>query len=268
MSARSASAEIGIFGGSGFYRFLSDAESVPVDTAWGEPSAPVTVGVVGHGLDTVRVAFLPRHGLHHEYPPHRVNYRANVAAMRQLGVQTLVAPFAAGSLQPGIKPGDFVVVDQLVDRTAGRADTFHDRFDDGPQHVSLADPYDADLRRVLIKAGRAVGATVHDGGTVVVINGPRFSTRAESAWHRSAGWHVVNMTQYPEAALAREAGLAFGGIALVTDYDTGVDADPAVEPVTQEAVFEVFQHNVHRIRELLLAALPDLAALHPALPKE
>ncbi|SDT14740.1 MTAP family purine nucleoside phosphorylase [Jiangella sp. DSM 45060] len=247
--------EIGIFGGSGFSTFLDGAETVPVETAWGPPSAPVTVAEIGG----VGVAFLPRHGTRHELPPHRVNYRANVDAMRRLGVHTLVAPFAAGSLRPEIRPGDFVVVDQLVDRTWGRADTFHDHFDDGPRHVSLADPYTPRVRSVLLDAGRAAGATLHDGGTVVVINGPRFSTRAESAWHRRAGWHVVNMTQYPEAALAREAGLDFGGIALVTDHDAGLDGEPGAPPVSQEAVFEVVRTNVERVRSLLLAAVADLA---------
>ncbi|SDU78015.1 MTAP family purine nucleoside phosphorylase [Jiangella alkaliphila] len=245
--------EIGIFGGSGFYTFLTGAETVDVETAWG--SAPVTVADV----DGVGVAFLPRHGPRHELPPHRVNYRANVDAMRRLGVHTLVAPFAAGSLRPELRPGDFVVVDQLVDRTWGRADTFHDRFDDGPQHVSLADPYTPRVRRALLDAGAAAGATMHDGGTVVVVNGPRFSTRAESAWHRQAGWHVVNMTQYPEAALAREAGLDFGGIALVTDYDAGLDGEPDLPPVRQEAVLEVVRANVDRVRTLLFAAVADLA---------
>lgn len=247
--------EIGIFGGSGFYSLLDDAETVDVETAWGPPSAPLTLAEV----DGVGVAFLPRHGPRHELPPHRVNYRANVDAMRRLGVHTLVAPFAAGSLRPELRPGDFVVVDQLVDRTWGRADTFHDRFDDGPRHVSLADPYTPRVRRALLDAGAAVGATMHDGGTVVVVNGPRFSTRAESAWHRQAGWHVVNMTQYPEAALAREAGLDVGGIAIVTDYDTGLDGDTGVAPVSQEEVFEVFRSSVDRVRALLFAAVADLA---------
>ncbi|WP_205740719.1 S-methyl-5'-thioadenosine phosphorylase [Haloactinopolyspora alba] len=245
-------ATIGVFGGSGLYTFLPDTESVTLDTPWGSPSAPVTIGSVGG----TRVAFLPRHGPGHELPPHRVNYRANVDAMRRLGVHTVLAPFAAGSLQPDIRPGEFVVVDQLVDRTSGRADTFHDRFDDGPQHVSLADPYDAGARAALLHAGRETGVTMHDGGTVVVVNGPRFATRAESAWHRSAGWHVVNMTQYPEAALAREAGIAFGGVALVTDFDAGLEDDPAVEPVTQEQVFDVFRTNIARVRDLLMAAIP------------
>lgn len=204
-------ADVGVFGGSGFYEFDTfriAPEPVDVDTPWGTPSAPVTIGLVGHAGDPVhpvRVAFLPRHGTKHEFPPHRVNYRANVDAMRQLGVRALVAPFAAGSLRPDIKPGEFVVVDQLVDRTSGRAGTFFDHFDDAPNHISLAEPYDARLRQVLLDAAGRTGITAHDGGTVVVIDGPRFATRAESAWHRAMGWHVVNMTQCPEAALAERA---------------------------------------------------------------
>jgi 5'-methylthioadenosine phosphorylase len=247
-------ADIGVYGGSGFYSFVDDLEERVVATEYGDPSDRVTIGTIGPH----RVAFLPRHGRNHHLPPHRVNYRANVAVMRDLGVRLLLAPFAAGSLQPTIHPGDFVVVDQLVDRTAGRADTFYDTFDDGPHHVSLADPYDAEARSVLVATGKRLGITVHDGGTVVVVQGPRFSTRAESAWYRSAGWDVINMTQYPEAALAREADIRYAGIALVTDYDTGLEGMPGVEPVTQERVFAFFEDNVHRIRDLLLAAIPDL----------
>jgi 5'-methylthioadenosine phosphorylase len=252
-----ARADIGIIGGSGFARFLDVARTETVDTAWGETSAPVTIADV----DGVRVAFLPRHGVGHALPPHRINYRANIAAMEQLGVGALLAPFAAGSLRPDIHPGDLVVVDQFVDQTSGRADTFHDDFDDGPQHVSVADPYDERLRAVLADAGRAQGFTVHDSGTVVVINGPRFASRAESAWYRSAGWHVINMTQYPEVTLAAEAGIPFAGLALITDYDSGVESDPGVEPVTQEQVFAFFEANVDRLRDLLVRAIPAIAAV-------
>lgn len=260
-----ARADVGVFGGSGFYEFETiriATEPVEMDTPWGKPSAPVTIGLVGHAGDPVhpvRVAFLPRHGLKHEYPPHRVNYRANVDAMRQLGVRSLVAPFAAGSLRPDIKPGEFVVVDQLIDHTSGRASTFYDHFDDGPNHVSLAEPYDARLRQVLLHAAERAGITTHDGGTVVVVNGPRFSTRAESAWFRAMGADVVNMTQSPEAVLAREAGIAFAGIALVTDYDVGLADDPDIEPVTQDMVFDVFNRNLERLRDLLRGAIPALA---------
>ncbi|HEY3673967.1 MAG TPA: S-methyl-5'-thioadenosine phosphorylase [Acidimicrobiia bacterium] len=248
-------ADVGVFGGSGFYAFLDDAREVRVSTEWGTPSGPVMLGT----LSRLRVAFIPRHGRSHEHPAHRVDYRANVAAMRALGVRSLIAPFAAGSLQPGLRPGDFVVVDQLVDRTQGRVDTFHDHFADGPQHVSLADPYDSALREVLLEATRAEGVRTHDGGTVVVINGPRFSTRAESRWFSRTGWDLVNMTQYPEAALAREAGLAYAGLALVTDYDAGLEGDASVEAVSQERVFEMFEANLDRLRAVLARSVGLLA---------
>jgi 5'-methylthioadenosine phosphorylase len=176
--------------------------------------------------------------------------------MRDLGVRALLAPFAAGSLQPTIHPGDFVVVDQFVDRTSGRPETFYDTFDDGPVHVSLADPYDEHLRQQLVAAAHTLGITVHDGGTVVVVQGPRFSTRAESAWYRGQGWDVINMTQCPEAALAREAGIPYAAVALVTDYDTGLEGEPGVQPVTQEQVFAFFESNAHRVRELLFTMIP------------
>jgi 5'-methylthioadenosine phosphorylase len=255
-------ADVGVFGGSGFSTFLDDAETVQVETPWGAPSAPVTVARIA-GLD---VAFLPRHGVHHELPAHRVDYRANVAAMRALGVRAVLAPFAAGSLRAEIRPGELVVVDQLVDRTQGRQDTYHDHFADGPEHVSLADPYDHDLRQVLLNAARAEGAAAHDGGTVVVINGPRFSTRAESRWFGRMGWDLVNMTQYPEAALASEAGLAYAGLALVTDYDAGLIDDDGVAPVTQDQVFAMFEANLERLRRVLVRAASALVTRVATLP--
>ena len=243
-------AEIGVVGGSGFYRFLDEVAEVDLDTPWGPPAAPVHVGDVGGR----RVAFLPRHGAAHEHPPHRVNYRANVWALRELGVQRILGPCAAGSLHAGIHPGDLVVCDQLVDRTWGRPDTFFD----GPQvhHVGFADPYCPEVRDAVVAAARGRALTVHDGGTVVVVQGPRFSTRAESRWFREQGWHVVNMTQHPEAVLARELGLCYAGLALVTDYDTGVEDDAAVEPVSQEAVFRFFEENLRRLRDVLFDAVP------------
>jgi 5'-methylthioadenosine phosphorylase len=243
------SADVGVFGGSGFYTFLDDVTEVEVDTPYGPPSAPLRIGTIAE----TRVAFLPRHGLRHELPPHAVPYQANVWAMRELGVRALVSPFAAGSLQPDIHPGDLVVCDQLVDRTWGRRDTYFD----GPEvnHVSLADPYDERLRQVIVGTAREMGVSVRDGGTVVVVQGPRFSTRAESQWYRSLGWHVINMTQYPEVALARELDLPYAGVALVTDYDTGVEG---VAPVTQAEVFTFFEQNLHLVRDLLIAAIPLL----------
>lgn len=248
-------ADIGVFGGSGFYEFLDDADEVRLDTPYGAPSAPAVVGTVG----SRRVAFIPRHGADHEYPPHRIPARANVWAMRELGVRALFGPCAAGSLAAELAPGHFVVCDQLIDQTSGRPDTFWDGGGE-PDHVSLADPYDERLRRVAVDAGREVGVTVHDGGTVVVIGGPRFATRAESRWYRSMGATVINMTQYPEVALAAEARIPYATIALITDYDSGLDDHPDLEPVTQEQVFEFFRSNVDRVRQLLfraIAAVPD-----------
>jgi 5'-methylthioadenosine phosphorylase len=245
-------AEIGVIGGSGFYEFAAGASNqVTVDTPYGPPSAPITVADVGGR----QVAFLPRHGLRHEYPPHLVNYRANLWALHSLGVRRVIGPCAAGSLRPEVKPGDFVILDQLVDRTWGRADTFVS----GPEvrHVSFADPYCPELGRVF---GPAAAPGVHAGGTVVVIQGPRFSTRAESNSYRSAGWQVINMTQYPEAYLARELGMCYCGLALITDYDTGVEGVEGLGPVTMEEVFAVLAANVSRTRDLLAAAIPAIPA--------
>jgi 5'-methylthioadenosine phosphorylase len=241
--------DIGVFGGSGLYALLDDVTEVVVETPYGPPAAPVHIGRLGDQ----RVAFLPRHGVDHAYPPHRINYRANVWAMRQLGVTRLLAPCASGSLQPEIRPGDFVVCDQLVDRTSGRQQTYFDG--PGANHVSFADPYCPELRAVAVDAGRAEAITVHDSGTVVVIEGPRFSTRAESNWYRSAGWQVINMTQYPEAYLARELGICYASIALITDYDVGVEGVDGIEPVTQDQVFAFFEDNVDRVRGLLFRAI-------------
>jgi 5'-methylthioadenosine phosphorylase len=244
-----ALADIGVFGGSGFYEFLDDAETHEADTPYGLPSGPITIGTL-HGR---RVAFLPRHGTSHQFPAHKVPYRANVHALWALGVKCIIGPCSVGSLQQSIHPGDFVVVDQLVDRTWGRHDTFHD---EGPtHHQAFADPYDERLREALISAGRRLGYTVHDGGTMVVINGPRFSTRAESAWFRDMGWSVVNMTGHPETVLAAELGLPYASIALVTDYDAGVDGHA---PVTGEMVLSVLGDNIERVRKLITAAIPAL----------
>lgn len=246
-------ADIGVFGGSGLYQLLDDVTEVMVETPYGPPSSPLHIGVV-HGQ---RVAFLPRHGPHHEFPAHTVNYRANVWALKHAGVKAVFAPCSAGSLQADIPPGDFVVVDQFIDRTSGRRDTFFDG--PGAHHTAMAHPYDEDLRRRLVDACRACGVSVRERGTVVVINGPRFSTAAESRWFGQMGWHVVNMTQYPEVALCNEAGLPIAGVALVTDYDAGLEDDPTVPAVTMEQVFQFFQDNVHRVRDVLFAAVASFA---------
>jgi 5'-methylthioadenosine phosphorylase len=184
-----------------------------------------------------------------------VPYLANVWAMKELGVGRIVGPNASGSLQPHVKPGDFVICDQLVDRTRARPNTFYD----GPitTHISFADPYCPVMRGVAIEQGRRLEIPLHERGTVVVIEGPRFSTRAESAWFGSMGWEVINMTQYPEAVLARELEICYANVALITDYDVGVEDIP---PVTHEEVVRVFAENNERLRDLLFDMIPALPA--------
>ena len=244
-------AEIGVFGGSGFYSLLHDVDTIELDTPYGSPSAPPVVGKVG----SRRVAFIPRHGSGHEFPPHRIPYRANLWAMKELGVGRVLAPNACGSLQPEVKPGEFVICDQLVDRTRDRPNTFYD----GPvtTHISFADPYCDVMRGVILDRGRDLGIAMHRRGTVVVIEGPRFSTRAESTWFANAGWEGINMTQYPEAVLARELELCYANISLITDYDVGVEGVPAV---TNDEVVRVFGENNAKVRDLLFAVIPELPA--------
>ncbi|MCU1372459.1 MAG: methylthioadenosine phosphorylase [Ilumatobacteraceae bacterium] len=255
-------ADIGVFGGSGFYRFLDDVTEVVVDTPHGPTAAPIAIGTVGDRT----VAFLPRHGAHHEFPPHRVPYRANVWAMHALGVTDVFGPCASGSLQAHIVPGSFVVPDQLVDRTWGRPDSFFDGVEGGPvHHVAFGDPYDDDLRRIAIEACRAEGVEVHETGTVVTIQGPRFSTRAESRWFASHGWEVINMTQHPEAVLCREAGLRYAAIALITDFDAGLEGT-GTSAVTHDEVFAFFEANVETVRRVLFRALQGELPADPIEP--
>jgi 5'-methylthioadenosine phosphorylase len=239
-------AEIGVIGGSGLYALLDGATEHVVSTPYGEPSDPITIAEVGGR----RVAFLPRHGRDHRYPPHRIPYRANLWALRALGVRQIIAPCAVGGLRPELGPGTFVVPDQLIDRTSGRTQTFYDT---GAVHLSFADPYCPDGRAVVLAAADAVEPV--DGGTMVVVEGPRFSTRAESRWFTAIGGTIVNMTGHPEAVLARELALCYTAIALVTDLDAGVEGDHGV---TQEEVFSVFAANTAKLREILLAAVVAL----------
>lgn len=242
-------AELGVFGGTGFYSFLDAVDEVQVETPYGPPSAPVTIADV----EGRRVAFLPRHGRGHELPPHRIDFRANLWALKEVGVTRVLGPCACGALDATLALGEFVVLDQFVDRTWGRGDTFHDG---APiTHVSAAEPYCPDLRRVLVETARDLGIAVRDGGTVVVVQGPRFSTAAESRWFADMGWSVVNMTQYPECHLARELELCYAGVAMVTDYDVGVEG---IEPVSTATVQQVFASNLERLRTLLLAAIPRI----------
>jgi 5'-methylthioadenosine phosphorylase len=244
--------DVGVFGGSGFYSLLEGAENIKVDTPYGSPSDSLTIGNIGNKC----VAFLARHGRDHSIPPHKINYRANVWAMKALGAEVIISPCACGSLQREIAPGHFVLCDQFVDRTRNREDTFYD----GPivSHVSSAEPYSEGLRELALAACRKCNVTVHEKGTIVVIQGPRFSTKAESQWFTSMGWSVIGMTQYPEAHLCRELGMAVVNISLVTDYDSGLVAN--VEAVNAASVLEVFRENSIKVREVvasLIQSLPD-----------
>lgn len=248
-------AEIGVFGGSGFYSLLEGAHEVWVETPYGPPSDKVALGEIAGR----KIAFLPRHGKDHRFPAHLVNYRANAWAFKALGVTRVIGPTACGSLQPHVKPGSMVVADQLVDRTTGRRDTFYD----GPvtTHVSFADPYCPQLRPIAVEALRSLGIETHEHGTVVVIQGPRFSTRAESRWFSGLGWEVINMTNYPESYLARELEMCYVNVSLITDYDVGLEGIPGLEPVSHVEVMQVFAQNVERIKA-------GIGALVERMPRE
>lgn len=245
-------ADIGVFGGSGFYSFLEDVVEIDIETPYGSPSEKIALAKAGDKT----VAFLPRHGKKHSFPPHMIPFRANVYAMKMLGVKYIIAPTASGSLQSRIKPGEFVVCDQFVDRTWGRKDTYFE----GPEtkHVSSADPYDKNLRDIAIKACKEAGVIVHDKGTVVVIQGPRFSTRAESRWFSQMGWEVINMTQYPECMLAKELDIPYVNISLITDYDAGLEGNEDIKPVTEEEVYRVFSANNEKVKEVIYKMIEQI----------
>lgn len=255
----SEQAEIGVIGGSGFYSFLDDVTEITVETPYGQPSDSLFLGELGGR----RVAFLPRHGRKHHLPPHRINYRANLWALRATGVRQVLAPCAVGGLRREYGPGTLVVPDQLVDRTKSRTQTYYDgeQLPDGSQpnvvHLTFADPYCGTGRATALAAARGRDWAAVDGGTLCVVEGPRFSTRAESEWHAAQGWSVVGMTGHPEAVLARELGLCFTTMALVTDLDAGAETG---EGVSHEEVLKVFGDNVGRLREVLFDTVAQLPA--------
>ncbi|MGW6457426.1 S-methyl-5'-thioadenosine phosphorylase [Streptomyces sp. NPDC055078] len=254
-----ANAEIGVIGGSGLYSFLEDVTEIQVDTPYGSPSDSLFLGEVGGR----KVAFLPRHGRGHHVPPHRINYRANLWALRSVGVRQVLAPCAVGGLRPEYGPGTLLVPDQLVDRTKTRTQTY---FDGEPRadgvipnvvHTTFADPYCPAGRAVALKAARGRTWEAIDGGTLVVVEGPRFSTRAESRWHAAAGWSVVGMTGHPEAVLARELALCYTSLTLVTDLDAGTETG---DGVSHTEVMRVFGEKVAHLREVLFDAVEALPA--------
>jgi 5'-methylthioadenosine phosphorylase len=241
-------ADVAIIGGTGLYSLFDDVEEHHVDTPYGQPSGAIGIGTIGDRS----VAFLPRHGVGHRFLPHEIPYRANAWALASVGVRQIVSCCAVGSLQPDLPPGTFAAPDQLVDRTAGRVQTF---FSGRLAHVPFADPYCATGRELIARAGAEQEVPLVDGGTMVVIDGPRFSTRAESQWYARQGWTLINMTGHPEAVLARELGLCNSTIALVTDFDAGVDADSAV---VQDNIIAMFEANLGVLSKLVLATVPLL----------
>lgn len=243
-------ADIGVFGGSGFYKFLDDIKEVKIETPYGAPSNSLLIGKIGEHS----VAFMPRHGSDHSILPHKINFRANVWAMKHVGVKRVISPCASGSLQKHVKPGDFVICDQYVNFTQGRKDTFFD----GPivTHPSAALPYCENLRQYAIKACKNSGVNYHEKGTVVVINGPRFSTTAESKFFSNQGWEVINMSQYPEVHLVKEMDMCPLTIALITDYDCGLAGD--VPPVSHQDVIKVFNSNIENLKKVLFNLIESL----------
>jgi 5'-methylthioadenosine phosphorylase len=237
-------ADVAVIGGTGFYAFVEDAEEHAVSTPYGDPSAPVAVGTVAGR----RVAFLPRHGPHHEFPPHGINYRANLWALRSLGVRQVLAPCAVGGLRHEVAPGDVVVPDQLVDRTHRRISSY---VETGAVHLPFADPYCPGVSAALAGAGEGITA----GGTMVVVEGPRFSTRAESVHYADQGWTLINMTGMPEASLARELRMCYSSLALVTDMDAGAESGSGVG---QDEVFALFRANLERLTGVLTRAISGL----------
>ena len=248
---RSMTTPIGIIGGSGLYDLIEGADTTEVDTPFGQPSSPISTGTIAGR----QVAFLTRHGVGHTIPPHRINHRANVWALKSLGCDTVVTSSAVGSLRDELAPGDFVLTDQFIDRTVGPSVTFFD----GPEvaHVSVVEPYCPSLRSAASDALTQIDERFHPSATVVVFSGPRFSTRAESDWCRAMGWDILSMTQHPESTLAREAELCCVNLSFVSDADSGT-SDGSEPPVTAGMVWRRLQDNQPRIRAALSAIVASI----------
>ncbi len=245
--------KIGIIGGTGFYNFFeAGSKEIEVETEFGKPSDKITVSNLGDK----EIYFLPRHGKSHSFPPHKIPYKANISALKSLGVDIIIAPSAVGSLKAEIKPGDFVICDQFVNKTSKREDTFFD----GPKvsHIETAYPYCKELRNIAIAQGQKIGLPILPQGTAVVIDGPRFSTLAESLWFSKMGGDVINMTQYPEVTLAMELGMCYLNISLVTDYDAGIYASGGVEPVSISQITENFKKNNEKLKMFISAIIENI----------
>jgi|TARA_Y100000034_G_scaffold116563_1_gene155027 5'-methylthioadenosine phosphorylase len=244
-----ANADIGIIGGTGVYdqSLLENIEQINIETPYGKPSDVATVGTFAG----VKVAFIPRHGPKHTIPPHMINYRANIHAFKELGVKWILAPQAVGSLQENYRPGELVFADQFIDRTWGRPKTFYD----GPKvcHISVAEPFCKDLRKMLADKARELEYGMHDNGTYVCIQGPRFSTKAESKVFQQWNGHVIGMTAVPECVLAREAEICYASIGMVTDYDVWKE-----HAVSIEEILKVMGENEGKVKNLIKEIIPKI----------
>jgi len=243
---------LAIIGGTGFYSLFDKCKEKKVDTPFGPPSDKIAIGPIAGK----KVIFLPRHNKTHDVPPHKIDYRANIWALDKLGVDRIISFSACGSLQKKIRRGDFVILDQFIDRTKARVDTFFN----GPTttHISSAHPYCSQLSEFAYKTGKKIKIRIHSTGTVVVINGPRFSTAAESLWYTKMGWHVINMTQYPEVVLAREKKMCYTAVALVTDYDVGITHKEKIKPVTIDEIINVLKNNNQKALKLIRQMIKNL----------
>lgn len=250
---------LGIFGGSGFYELLQNPEEMDIDTPYGKPSDKLMKGE----LFGKAVVFLPRHGRGHKIPPHKINYRANVCAMKEAGVTKILAPSAMGSLRREIAPGAFVICDSYIDRTRGREDTF---FDGTPvlsgvegevRHMTSVDPYCQCLRKQILSICAKVGVPTVGGGTLVVINGPRFSTIHESKWFSSLGASVIGMTGYPEVILANELGICYATIGLVTDYDACFHNNAGLAASSAQEILATFNKNLENVKKIIFEIIQN-----------
>lgn len=243
--------DIGIIGGSGFYEFFEHMEEVSIDTHYGKASDKIAIGT----FEGKKIAFIPRHGKQHQYAPHNIPYKANLAALKELGVKWIIAPTACGSLNEKMKIGDFVITDQYINFTHKRDNTLRI---EGVEHISMAQPYCEALRELAIKVGNEMGITVHKQGTMIVIEGPMFSTKAESRFYKLIGGDTINMTQYPECYLARELGMCYLNISVITDYDAGLEGNPNIKPVSYQQVQESFAHSIDTLKMYIKLILRQL----------
>lgn len=251
MGNEDSAAEIGVIGGSGVYSldFIEDPQSHELDTPYGK-----SPGILSGELEGRKLAFMPRHGGEHSNPPHKINFRANLWALKELGVERIIATTAVGSINREIEPGEFVLLDQFLDFTKQRPLTYYDGEDGEVVHIDMTDPYCPELRKIIFDTSKEMEITVHRTGTYVCTEGPRFETRAEIKMFRKLGGGVVGMTNVPESVLARELEMCYSTISVVTNFAAGITG----EKLTHDEVKEIMDKNIDRVQELILSAIPNI----------